>query len=280
VSTPLVSARAVRGELRLRAERDATGRTVLTHRHAAGAFHLSKPYWDGHALMVQWINPTAGIFAGDVLTSEVSVGPDAAMLVTTPSATRIHTRRDPSSPAGEQHQRFTVDERGWLEVQSEWLMPQRDSTFLQHTEIDLGSGTGLFYTELLAPGRVAHGEALLFDELHLRLKVRSEGKLIMQDQLRCDRARLWPLQDGEQQPLFMATVLVQIPGMKSQAERLAQTAINSLNSCSGGVTSISADMLAIRLVASQGRPIRATIHRLRTALAELASPLKGDLRKL
>ncbi len=150
MSTPLVSARAVRGELRLRAERDATGKTVLADRHAAGAFHLSKPYWDGHALMVQWINPTAGIFAGDVLTSEVSVGRDAALLVTTPSATRIHARADPSTAPGRQTQRFEVANNGFLEVLPEWLIPQAGSAFEQVTTIHLEERASLFYAELMA----------------------------------------------------------------------------------------------------------------------------------
>ncbi|MDB6139069.1 MAG: urease accessory protein UreD, partial [Verrucomicrobiaceae bacterium] len=203
-----VGARSVRGRLQLLAERDDQGRTVLAKREHEGAFHLSKSYWDGHVLMVQWVNPTAGVFAGDVLESDVAVGPGASLLVTTPSATRIHTCISAEQPAGRQQQRFQVAKGGWLEVQPEWLIPQRGSAFRQITEIELEKGGGLFYAELLAPGRIAHGEALLFEELDLRLRLKVGGKLVVQERLYATAQRLWPLQGSDGLPLFVGTVII------------------------------------------------------------------------
>jgi urease accessory protein len=277
VSPPLVSARAVRGELRLRAERDATGKTVLADRHAAGAFHVSKPYWDGHALMVQWINPTAGIFAGDVLESDVSVGQGASLLLTTPSATRIHTRIHRDTPAGEQCLRFHVATGGFLEVQSEWLIPQKQSAFQQFTKIELDAGAGLLFAELVAPGRVAHGEALAFDQLVMRLQLRRDGELLLQERIAVSALKAWPLCDAQGQAQFAATVLVCLHGLGQQALQCMRGVDLP---CLSGMTLLQHDLIAVRLMSPQGMNVKHAMQQLRSSISHLSPSLRSSSRKL
>lgn len=281
VTPPNVSARAVRGELCLRAEVDARRHTVLAYRQAAGAFHLSKSYWDDHALMVQWVNPTAGVFAGDVLTSDVAVGPGAALLVTTPSATRIHTRMDPAAFPGEQRQHFQVASGGCLEVQPEWLIPQRGSAFVQRTTIDVAAGGRLFYAELLAPGRVAHNEVLLFDTLDLRLRLQVAGRRVVQERLHATAPnQMWMLQSRDGDALFTATVFIVLPSQAKQAASMALEALARHALCQSGVSPLDEDVLAIRLTARQGLLIKAALRTLREAMVPLCAPLRCELRKL
>ena len=70
------------GHLQLRAEAREDGRTVLAGQATRSPYHVSKPYWDEAAgtLIVQVVNATAGILAGDRLESEIAVGPAAAPL--------------------------------------------------------------------------------------------------------------------------------------------------------------------------------------------------------
>ncbi len=272
-----VAARSVRGRLRLRAEADDRGHTVLTRRVHEGAFHLSKPYWDGRVLMVQWVNPTAGVFAGDVLESQVEAGPGAALLVTTPSATRIHTRQNAGLPAGLQNQSFHVASGGWLEVQPEWLIPQRGSAFRQNTEIAVEEGGALFYAELLAPGRMAHGEALVFEELDLRLRLTVGGKLRVQERLYSTPERLWPLCSGDSRPLFVGTVILcgAVEVLKVARECLAQQ-----TECQSGISAISADTVVVRLTATASIPLRQALRALRASLTGMMPRLGCEMRKL
>lgn len=273
-----VAARSVRGRLRLRAEMDDRGHTVLRHRVHEGAFHLSKSYWDGHVLMVQWVNPTAGVFAGDVLESQVEAGRGAALLVTTPSATRIHTRQNGGLPAGLQHQSFHVAAGGWLEVQPEWLIPQRGSAFRQNTEIVVEEGGSLFYAELLAPGRMAHGEALLFDELDLRLRLLVGGRLRIQERLYSTPKRLWPLCSGDGKPLFVGTVI--LCGPVAEALKAARDSLAQQTECQIGISAISADTVTVRLTASASIPLRRALRALRASLAGVMPKLECEMRKL
>src|SRR5581483_11071548 len=114
----------------------ANGRTALTAQSFRAPYHLSKPYWDADALvlLVQVVNPTAGILSGDRLESDITVESNAAVLVTTPSASRVFQMKDGTA---ECRQRFSVATDGWLELMPEPLVPHRGSHFRQLTSIEI-----------------------------------------------------------------------------------------------------------------------------------------------
>ena len=154
------------------------GRTFIREQSFRAPFHLSKPYWDEHALIVQVVNPTAGVFAGDTLLSRVAVESRARLLLTTPSANRIH-----AMPAGralvEQH--FSVADGGWLEVMPELFIPQAQCRHRQRTSIEVAAGGEMFFVETLAPGRVARGEIFEFTEIDWEFELRHAGELIARE---------------------------------------------------------------------------------------------------
>ena len=170
------------GHLSLLAAVRAHGRTVLAAQSFRAPFHISKPYWDhdARALLVQVVNPTAGILSGDRLASEISVAPDAALLVTTPSASRLFQMRDGRA---ECRQHFAVAAGGWLEVMPEPLVPHRGSRYHQRTTIEVATGGTLFFVDQLTPGRVGHGEAWCWERLQLDLTVRVGGELALRERL-------------------------------------------------------------------------------------------------
>jgi urease accessory protein len=168
------------GFLRLHAEAAPDGRTFLREQAFRAPFHLSKPYWDpeSRALLVQVVNPTAGILDGDDLRSDIRVGSGAALAVTTPSATRVFRMREGRAGSS---QSFTVAPQGWLEVWPEPLVPHRGSRFRQATTIDAAAGASVCYADLLMPGRLGHGEAWAWESLQLEMTVRVEGELVLRE---------------------------------------------------------------------------------------------------
>lgn len=170
------------GHLRLRAVRREHGRTVLAEQAFRAPFHVSKPYWDADTgvLHVQVVNPTAGILEGDRLESEIACDRGTAMLVTTPSASRVFRMR---GGRAECRQRFEVADGGWLEVLPEPLVPHRGSTYRQVTTVDVAKGGALFFVDQLMPGRVAHGEAWEWERLGVELEVRVGGELVLRERL-------------------------------------------------------------------------------------------------
>lgn len=172
---------ALDGHLRLRAVRAADGRTALSAQSFRAPFHLSKPNWDPWAevLHVQVVNPTAGILEGDRLESSITVDVGAALLVTTPSASRLFRMTEGGHATGRQH--FAVARDATLEVFPEPVVPHRGSTYFQETTIEAAEGSTLLFIDQLMPGRLAHGEAWAWDRLVLGLTVRRAGELILRE---------------------------------------------------------------------------------------------------
>jgi urease accessory protein len=166
------------GHLHLRAVAGTDGVTALVEQRFRVPFHLSKPNWDPEArvLHAQVVNPTAGILEGDRLESTVRVDDGAALLLTTPSASRVF-RMDLGGHAVSR-QSFDVRTGGWLEVFPEPLVPHRGSVFFQETALTVEPGAGLLYVDQLNPGRLAYGEAWSWKRLVLGLTVRFGGALV------------------------------------------------------------------------------------------------------
>ena len=174
---------ALDGHLHLRAVRAADGSTALSAQSFRAPFHLSKPNWDPEAevLHAQVVNPTAGILEGDRLESSIAVDVGAALLVTTPSASRLFRMTEGGHATGRQH--FAVARDATLEVFPEPIVPHRGSTYFQETTIDATEGSTLLFIDQLMPGRLAHGEAWSWDRMVLGLTVRRGGELILRERL-------------------------------------------------------------------------------------------------
>lgn len=162
-------------------ESDEEGRTFLARQSFRAPMHLSKPYWEGNYLIINAVNPTAGLFPGDSIDLDLRVRKDASVVFTSPSASRIYRGR---VGVVRVHQHFQVEEGGWLDVFPELLIPHKGSHYVQNTVIHLKSRSGLFFTEMLAPGRLAFGEAFDFEKIEMRTELRIAEELVALDNYR------------------------------------------------------------------------------------------------
>jgi urease accessory protein len=169
------------GHLELLAESDANGRTVLRRQSFAAPIHISKPHHDSGWLVVNLASPTPGLFAGDRVDVRVTVERGARLLLTAPSASRIHTM-------GEGHaellQHFRVASGACLDVWPEYLIPQAGARYRQRTRIEIEPGGTLLWTETIAPGRAARGEAFAYSELRLAMDVSHGTQAIVRERYR------------------------------------------------------------------------------------------------
>ena len=269
----------ISGHLRLKATAAAGGRTVLSGQSFRAPYHVSKPYWDADAgaLLVQVVNPTAGILKGDSLESDIAVGRGAALLVTAPSASRVFKMKDGSA---ECRQRFTVAKGGWLEVLPEPLVPHRGSRYGQATRIEVEPGGGLFFADLLMPGRIAHrNEAWEWDRLCLETEVRLAGELILRE--RFDTAgtelkALAALAGSGPKACFGNAVLI------AEGEAAWWEAVRALHGDGVwlGVSALRRGGWSIKFVTADSIRLRETLKGLRTILAEHYPRMNCDPRKL
>lgn len=271
------------GHLCLRAAVRDDGRTVLAEQSFRAPFHLSKPYWDAEArvLLVQVVNPTAGILAGDRLDLEIAVDPGAALLVTTPSASRVFTM---NAGTAECRQRFVVAAGAWLEVMPEPLVPHRGSTYRQTTSVEVENGGGLFFVDQVTPGRVAHGEAWAWQRLRLELEIRIDGELILRerfDQSGEELRALAELGGSGTGACFANAVLISGDASES-AEAGWRAAVEALHGdgLRIGVSALRRGGWSIKLVAGDGAILRRSLRQTRAILAPHFPKLACDPRKL
>jgi urease accessory protein len=102
--------------------------------------HLSKPHFDADALVVNVVNPTAGLLEGDRIACRVEVETGARLLLTTPSASRAHRM---NNGRAELVQQMRVAAGGFLEFWPELFIPQKGTRYSQRTELNGGGRRGI-----------------------------------------------------------------------------------------------------------------------------------------
>lgn len=184
---------SLQSELRLRFDVDAErGLTRLVERKAGGLAHVGKPFRDGEVLVLQLVNPTAGLFSGDELVMRVQLEAGAKVALTSPSAARFHTME---AGRAELRQEFELGEGAWLDFWPEMMIPQRASETRQTTVLRLAKGARAVFLDSLAPGRVAHGENGEFRRLETGFELWREGELLVKERGVISPQRgMWPLE--------------------------------------------------------------------------------------
>ena len=174
----------MKGHLRITCTTEGTGLSHLSHQSFCAPFHLSKPHEDAGALVVNVVNPTAGLFDGDEVELEAKAEHASRLVLTTPSASRIYHSRS-GNPAIVR-QRVDVAAGCSVEFLPEPIIPQSGSMYHQSTELNVAAGGELIFFEWLAPGRVASGEVFKYRELNWQTDVRSGETLIARERYRLD----------------------------------------------------------------------------------------------
>jgi urease accessory protein len=168
----------LQGHLKLVCAADPDGRSYLRSQSFRAPMHLSKPHLDEGILIVNAVNPTAGLLAGDRIDFDISVEPGARMLLTAPSASRAHRTTGVGAKV-EQH--FHVARGAWLEVWPELFIPQAGCRYRQRTEGRVEEGGEMMLIEMIAPGRAASGELFAFSALDWESTLYLAGDLIARE---------------------------------------------------------------------------------------------------
>lgn len=268
------------GHLSLRAAPGARGRTVLAAQAFRAPFHIGKSYWDADTgvLSVQVVNPTAGILAGDRLESAIAVAGGAALLVTTPSASRVFKMQAGGTAECRQH--FSVAAGGWLEVMPEPLVPHRGSHYRQTTTVEAEASGALFFVDQLMPGRIGHGEVWQWNRLQLDLTVRLGGDLVLRerfDHSGADLRALAELHGSGASACFANAILL---GPEDAAPWRAELAALHRDGVRLGVSALRRGGWSLKTVAPDPVRLRRTLREARAILARYFPRLGCDVRKL
>jgi urease accessory protein len=147
-----------------------------------------------------------------------------------------------------------------LEYMPDATIPFAGAHFVQRTSIDLAAGAGLFWWEILAPGREARGELFEYKHFEMRTRVTALGRRIAVENI-CLRpaerdagslARL-----GSHR--YSATFYICRVGLEARYWRAAEDHVRGLTSSLSkpgeilwGVSSLLAHGLVVRCLARRG----------------------------
>ncbi len=162
-------------------------RTAMAVREQQPPLRAVRAFSIAHgAALAHLHNLSGGVLGGDRLELVVDMGAHARVQLTSTGATRVYRSRE-NLPAAEQRTELRVGTDGLLEYLPDPLIPYAGSRYQQNTRVELAPGAGLFWWEVVAPGREARGELFAYDLLQLNVDIVAGGRLVA-----LERAKLEP----------------------------------------------------------------------------------------
>jgi urease accessory protein len=261
--TQLVSS-AVRGRLHLEfvynRERQETQLAVSEQQaplQVIRAFPL-----DGGGSLVHLHNLSGGVLGGDQLALSVEVGAGAYAQLTSTSATRVYRSRPAMRPAYQENT-VLLREGALLEYLPDPLIPFAGARYHQHTRITLEHDAGLFWWEIITPGRVARNEVFAYDMLQMELVVVAQHRPIAIESFKLEPQRRTlssPARLGGYRytcSFYICRAGLEATRWSRLEQELSQLAcqLTRQGEISWGVSTLVAHGLVIRAVSKQGRDI-------------------------
>jgi urease accessory protein len=259
----------VHGKLDLSFSRRAQ-RTVLHVRAQRPPLQVVRAFdLPNAAALVHLHTVSGGVLGGDRLDLSVQLEANAQVQLTTTSATRVYKSREQAPPAFQSNQ-IQLDEGSLLEYLPDALIPFAGSRFQQETHITLSEGAGLFWWEVVAPGREARGERFAYELLELQTALYVGECPILREQTRLE-PRLRSLDSSARlgHYRYMATFYICKAGepvarwtaleKQLQQHTFDQTQVGSIL---WGVSMLPAHGLLVRALALRGRDIYPGLLRL------------------
>ncbi|MBI4400290.1 MAG: urease accessory protein UreD [Nitrospirae bacterium] len=157
------------GELELAYHR--RGRhTVLLRSRSRSPWHLFPPITldETGCAYTLLLNPSGGLVGGDRLSLRATLGKDAHVLFSTPSANRVYRS---ASETAEQSVDLAVGPGAILEWLPEPTIPFAGSRFRQTIHVSLQPGATALLWDAIASGRVARGERWVFTDLENEIRI-------------------------------------------------------------------------------------------------------------
>lgn len=236
--------------------------TRLLRQTVRPPLHLAKAYHENDWAISILTSPTAGLLQGDAISVNATVAENARAALISPAACRVHTMKNGSASVV---QKFLVKAGAALDVWPAPLILQKNAVLEQHTEIDCAADASLFFTEIVTPGRAAHGESFEFKKWRSSLRLRRAGQLLAYENFTCEPKKGQPADWRKQFP----------NGLYASIYCLSPEPLNGLidllhaletTDAALGVSPLRAGGLAIKILAQDGIGLRETILKVRTEL--------------
>jgi urease accessory protein len=251
----------------------ARGRAEVAVSHRGGRIRLDRLVQEGcgKALMprthgpvpeVVLVNTSGGVTGGDRIDWRLAAGPGAALVATTQAAERIYRS---SGGAGRIETRLALGAGAALDWLPQETILYEGGRLARTLDVEMAPDARLFAIETLVLGRAAMGERVATGLLSDQWRIRRGGRLVHAEAVHADgdlaAATAGPatLRAGR----AFATIVLAAPGAADRldAARALLGGDRSGGDRSGVETAATAkpDLLIVRFVAAEARPLRAAL---------------------
>lgn len=168
--------------------RQSGQRTVVQDAYFRTPLQIMRPYYldDTGTAYIYLLSPGGGVVGGDRYAITVTLATGSRACLTTASATKLYA--SPDSMA-RQHFEVILQSETVFEYLPEQIIPFARSAFHQDMSVRLGNGAVAVLAEIVAPGRLARGEAFAYRDYSSGLSVTdAQGRMLLRE-----RTRLQPL---------------------------------------------------------------------------------------
>ena len=253
-------------------------RTVLTQSRCCSPWHFSPPIQldDSACTYTPLLNPSGGLVGGDRLSVRATLGSDAHVLFSTPSANRVYRSLGETAV---QTVDLTVGSGAILEWVPDVTIPFAGARFRQAIHVTLAPGATVLLWDAIASGRVARGERWAFTSLENEIRIMTaSGQSVL------ERYTLAPSVHGAGQAaawdyvgsLYLIGDGVDAARWKQIDAQLAAILDARPGTVLGGVSEPAVPGLAVKLVAKSAPDLNETLDELwqaiRSVLWNLSKP--------
>ncbi|MFC3848157.1 urease accessory protein UreD [Helicobacter baculiformis] len=156
-------------KLYLRTAIGARGRCVIADNYFTPPFKLMPAFHADNALSeIMLLAVSPGMLKGDAQDIKIEIGKGCRLKLSSQSFEKIFDTED-GYASRETH--VVVEENALLDFSPLPIIPFANAHFKNHTEIILNPNSELLYSEIVAAGRIAHGEAFAFHKIHSTLHI-------------------------------------------------------------------------------------------------------------
>ena len=231
----------------------------------------------GDALVLSVLNPTGCVLGGDRLSIRVTAGAGAHVLLTTPSATKVH-RTD--GVVAEQTVDLDVGPGAVLEWLPDHTIPHVGAAYRQRLHARVGAGATLVAADAFAVGRIARGERWRFALLESALSVTDDDGWLLHDRFVLDGDAAWSGLGHAEGAAYLATVIAVTPAPADAVADAVGEALRDVQGLRAGVGRMPRRGVVVRCLADSAPALADGIHAAWEAVRGAALGVAAlDLRK-
>lgn len=186
-----MSSYAQKSILKLKTKRGLNGKNIIEEMFFTPPLKIISPLEDEDIAEIMLISVSAGLLKDDCQDIQIHIGKESKIRLISQSYEKIHDTQDGYAS---KHTQITIEENAFLDYAPLPILPFKDSSFKNTTDIYLSKNARLHYSEIICAGRVAMGEIFDFSELSSRLRIYKENHLVFFENMNLKPAQI-PMQN-------------------------------------------------------------------------------------